>query len=203
MFQIFFSGDTRPNLMKKKLVHSGFFHDLLHWFLRWNDGFAPFYTKKPGRTIRSCTGCGVVNLNEVCINYTWSIIISYTSTHSVFRSQCQWCLTGWAPVLLSPVVAGAHSPFKISCKTSIGESIHRFKKNHKLYIHVRWLETIVNVVVKERHSYCDPNKRILKLYITLDSYYKVPVAEWPTMCSPLPTDTGADLWSARAMCSDD
>ena len=43
------------------------------------------------------------------------------------------------------------------------------------------------------HVHCDQNKRILSLFIILDSRYKVTVIEWPLWCFPLPTDTDTEL----------
>ena len=43
------------------------------------------------------------------------------------------------------------------------------------------------------HVHCDQNKRILRLFIILDSRYKVTVIEWPLWCFPLPTDTDTEL----------
>ena len=43
------------------------------------------------------------------------------------------------------------------------------------------------------HVHFDQNKRILRLFIILDSRYKVTVIEWPLWCFPLPTDTDTEL----------
>ena len=43
------------------------------------------------------------------------------------------------------------------------------------------------------HVHCDQNKRTQRLFITLDSRYKVTVAELPLWCFLLPTDTGTEL----------
>ena len=43
------------------------------------------------------------------------------------------------------------------------------------------------------HVHCDQNKRTQRLFITLDSPYRVTVAEWPLWCFPLPTRTDTEL----------
>ena len=43
------------------------------------------------------------------------------------------------------------------------------------------------------HVHCHQNKRTQRLFITLDSRYKVTIAEWPLWCFPLPTDTDTEL----------
>ena len=43
------------------------------------------------------------------------------------------------------------------------------------------------------HVHCDQNKRTQRLFKTLDSCYRVTVAEWPLWCFPLPTDTDTEL----------
>ena len=43
------------------------------------------------------------------------------------------------------------------------------------------------------HVHCDRNKRTQRLFITLDSRYKVTVAEWPLWYFPLPTDTDTEF----------
>ena len=46
------------------------------------------------------------------------------------------------------------------------------------------------------HVHCNQNKRTQRLYITLDSRYKVTVAEWPLWCFPIPIAnryTGTEL----------
>ena len=39
------------------------------------------------------------------------------------------------------------------------------------------------------YVHCDQNNRTQRLFITLDSRFKVTVAEWPLWCFPSPTDT--------------
>ena len=43
------------------------------------------------------------------------------------------------------------------------------------------------------HVHCDQNKSTQRLFITLDSRYRVTVAEWPLWCFPLPTDTDTEF----------
>ena len=43
------------------------------------------------------------------------------------------------------------------------------------------------------HFHCDQNKRTQRLFVILDSRYKVTVAESPLWCFPLPTDTDTKL----------
>ena len=43
------------------------------------------------------------------------------------------------------------------------------------------------------HVHCDQNIRTQRLFITLDSCYRVTVTEWLLWCFPLPTDTDTEL----------
>ena len=63
------------------------------------------------------------------------------------------------------------------------------------------------MVSLEYHVHCDRNKMTHRLFISLDSRFKVAVAKWPLWCFPLPTDTDTraftDPWSARARVNPD